>query len=266
MGATFIEDQEILLVIEDNCKQLGLQPLAPEPSEQEVAIQEFSNLLPDTLTTKKARGGLGNSETSKQQSVSRAKKEDIEKHIFSEFKRGLTKEGREEEGEVSLTSSVVKLAEEPFAYSLFRWFIDKPENEWVDGFLFQVADKNPEIVSRLVNQEKIIKFRTKLQRIGSSVRSIDRDDAIYSATFKYTEEEKLVLESLRGLKDQSTKVEQSLNALSSSVVIGLMEFGDVRTSEDFVENSFFKRRLQEHASNQQFVRDKLRPFFESKEE
>ena len=53
MGATFIEDQEILLVIEDNCKQLGLQPLAPEPSEQEVAIQEFSNLLPDTLTTKK---------------------------------------------------------------------------------------------------------------------------------------------------------------------------------------------------------------------
>ena len=83
---------------------------------------------------------------------------------------------------------------------------------------FQVATK-PEIVSRLVNQEKIIK-RTKLQRIGSSVRSID--DAIYSATFKYTEEEKLVLESLRGLKDQSTKVEQSLNALSSSVVIGLM--------------------------------------------
>ena len=98
MGATFIEDQEILLVIEDNCKQLGLQPLAPEPSEQEVAIQEFSNLLPDTLTTKKARGGLGNSETSKQQSVSRAKKEDIEKHIFSEFKRGLTKEGGRRKG------------------------------------------------------------------------------------------------------------------------------------------------------------------------
>ena len=70
----------------------------------------------------------------------------------------------------------------------------------VDGFLFQVADKNPEIVEPVSQSRKIIKFRTKLQRIGSSVRSIDRDDAIYSATFKYTEEEKLVLESLRELK------------------------------------------------------------------
>ena len=64
----------------------------------------------------------------------------------------------------------------------------------------------------------------------------------------------LVLESLRGMKEQSHKVAQSLDALSLTAEIPRIEFGAVSTTSDFVENSFFKRRLSEHASNQSFVR------------
>ena len=264
MGATYIEDHEILAVIKYNCAKLDLEPMPLEQSQGELAIQSFFNLLPNFEPHANEQKNYDGSFETETREGSGAKKEDIERHIFSEFKKGLIHEKGEDEGVVFLSSSVVKFAEEPFAYSLFRWFLAKPENEWIDGFLFEVADRKPDIVGRLNSQEQVKKFRKRLQQIGSSIRSIDRDDAIYSAKFNYSKEEMLVLESLRGMKEQSHKVAQSLDALSLTAEIPRIEFGAVSTTSDFVENSFFKRRLSEHASNQSFVRKKLKPFFEKK--
>lgn len=194
-------------------------------------------------------------------SLPRITNHQIESHVVAFFTRGVVAEA--EVGLLKapeLASDLQFMQDDAKAYDFFLFWLDQSNNEWLDAFLFEVADQWQDVMRA---QEKNQALSEAVLGLRSSSRfSTDNLWGLLKSGSLGDHDQNKLMELISDLNHQENiirDIEDNIYTLVDSLrTPDLIRTEEVQMTEEFFNNGFLMRRVKENKKNIGSVRYALR--------
>jgi hypothetical protein len=194
-------------------------------------------------------------------SLPRITNHQIESHVVAFFTRGVLAE--EELGLLrapELVSDLQFMQDDNKAYDFFLFWLDQSNNEWLDAFLFEIADQWQDVMrAQEKNQalsEAVLGLRSSSRFSTDNLRGL-----LKSGTLGNHDQNKL-MELISDLNHQENIIRDIENNIYTLVdglrTPDLMRTEGAQMTAEFFSNGFLMRRVKENKNNIRSVRYALR--------
>ena len=187
--------------------------------------------------------------------------DEIEQHVLAYFTQGVeAAEGSSKLHTSEFASDIQFMHEDERAYGFFLFWLDQPANEWLDAFLFEVADKWGDVRNAKERNAKLSQAAKMLET--PSFRDLDDlYDLMKSGVLDGEDEMHLnaLMEELEVKRSALSYATYEIrDFISSKQVPELISTDLVQVTNDFFYNGYLMKRVSENKKNIGSVRYALR--------
>ena len=194
-------------------------------------------------------------------SLPRITNHQIESHVVAFFTRGVLAE--EEIGLLrapELVSDLQFMQDDAKAYDFFLFWLDQSNNEWLDAFLFEVADQWQDVMRAQEKNQALSEAVLGLQ--SSSRFSTDNLWGLLKRGTLGDHDQNRLMELIADLNYQENIIRDIKGEIYTLVdgmrTPDLIRTEEVQMTEEFFSNGFLMRRVKENRKNIGSVRYALR--------
>lgn len=194
---------------------------------------------------------------------SRVSKSDIDRHLTTCFTNGVTSNhhlsGLRPPG---IESDLPHMSDDPVAYNFFLFWLDQPQNEWLDAFLFELAGKWQEVKKAQEKDQSSVEFRSSLSMALQETVSFrsSRLNSIIGKELFDGKERQYVAKLLAEIDDKQLEVAAILAEIRELIEVKrdlleaehdpyLISLNGIQLSPHFEANGFLVRRVKENKKN-----------------
>ena len=185
----------------------------------------------------------------------------IESHVVAFFTRGVL--AKEELGLLrtpELVSDLQFMQDDAKAYDFFLFWLDQSNNEWLDAFLFEVADQWQDVMRAQEKNQALSEAALGLR--SSSRFSTDNLWGLIKSGTLGDHDQNRLMELIADLNYQENIIRDIKGEIYTLVdgmrTPDLIRTEEVQMTEEFFSNGFLMRRVKENRKNIGSVRYALR--------
>lgn len=187
--------------------------------------------------------------------------DEIEEHVVACFTKGIeAAEGLSKLRPSEFGSDIQFMHDDERAYDFFLFWLEQPANEWLDAFLFEVADQWGDVRNAREKNAKLLQAARTLETLNPA--AVDGlYDLIKGGVLEHDDQIELtsLMEELRasilGLRYATDDIRDFIR---SKRVPELISTDEVETTDDFFNNGYLMRRISENKKNIGSVKYALR--------
>ena len=192
---------------------------------------------------------------------SRVSDRDIDRHLTTCFTNGITSDqhlsGLKPPG---VESDLPYMYDDPVAYNFFLFWLDQPQNEWLDAFLFEIADRWKELATAKKTNDDLLQLRGELMDFDYS----QFDNINNRGTAKVFNEKDhkdftdLVIKLRESVEVTKLISHQIQSLIVDNIVPATIQNEEAQMTKDFNRNGFLIKRVNENRKNIGMVRHALK--------
>ena len=252
MGLPFVKKQELYDFFQDYMNEIesGIRASTNYgKSAEKPLINKIQGLWSTTPN--------GQPETAR----SRVSDRDIDRHLTACFTNGITSDqhlsGLKPPG---VESDLPYMYDDPVAYNFFLFWLDQPQNEWLDAFLFEIADRWKELATAKKTNDDLLQLRGELMDFDYS--QIDNINNRGTAKVFNEKDHKdftdLVIKLRESVEVTKLISDQIQSLIVNNIVPATIQNEEAQMTKDFNRNGFLIKRVNENRKNIGMVRHALK--------
>ena len=187
--------------------------------------------------------------------------DEIEEHVVACFTKGIeAAEGLSKSRPSEFGSDIQFMHDDQRAYDFFLFWLEQPANEWLDAFLFEVADQWDDVRNAREKNAKLLQAARTLETLEPA--AVDGlYDLIKGGVLEHEDQMELtaLMEELRasilGLRYATDDIR---DFIKGKRVPELISTNEVQITDEFFNNGYLMRRISENKKNIGSVRYALR--------
>ena len=153
-------------------------------------------------------------------------------------------------------SDLPYMYDDPVAYNFFLFWLDQPQNEWLDAFLFEIADRWKELATAKKTNDDLLHLRGELMDFDYS----QFDNINNRGTAKVFNEKDhkdftdLVIKLRESVEATKLISHQIQSLIVDNIVPATIQNEEAQMTKDFNRNGFLIKRVNENRKNIGMVR------------